>query len=199
MSDETKAGGDPGTITTEAPPAAPAPAPVAPPASGDSEQLERNAKAERLELSVRRAASEAGLPEAKVQEILAATRDKSEAAAITEVVRAYRQTVEEAAPTHAGNPARMAVTRDSGDTLVRAFHDEIERRVGLINAPTEAGKQVLGHSLLVRWCVVASIPPVTSPTCSPTSPISDCWRAMRKKLLHGARWPGNATCRTLRV
>jgi hypothetical protein len=148
MSDETKAGGDPGTITTEAPPAAPAPAPVAPPASGDSEQLERNAKAERLELSVRRAASEAGLPEAKVQEILTATRGQNEAAALMEVVRAYRQTVEEAAPTHAGNPARMAVTRDSGDTLVRAFHDEIERRVGLINAPTEAGKQVLGHSLL---------------------------------------------------
>jgi len=145
-SDETKAGGDPGTTIMEAPPIAPAS--VAPPVSGDGEQLERNAKEERIELSVRRAASEAGLPEAKVQEILAATRGQGETAAVTAVVRAYRQSVETSAPTYAGHPARVEVTRDSGDTLVRAFHDEIERRVGLIQAPTETGKQVLGHSLL---------------------------------------------------
>lgn len=143
MSDELKAGGDP---VTEAPLVVAEPA--APVQPEQSEEVQRTAADERLELVVRRAASEAKLPEETVQRILSDNRGRSQTDALMAVVREHRLAVEAKAPVHAGHPARVEVTRDSGDTLVRSFRDEIERRVGLIQGPTEAGKAVLGHSML---------------------------------------------------
>lgn len=139
MTDELKAGGDPVADTAVT---------VAPEPPAQSDDLQRTAADERLELVVRRAASEAKLSEETVQKILTANRGRGQTDALMAVVRAHRLAVEAAAPVHAGHPARVEVTRDSGDTLVRAFSDEIERRAGVIKSPTDAGKAVMGHSML---------------------------------------------------
>jgi hypothetical protein len=57
------------------------------------------------------------------------------------VVREHQRRVEDIAPVHAGHPARIEVTRDSGETLVRAFNSELERRAGLVSVPTDEGRQ----------------------------------------------------------
>jgi len=64
------------------------------------------------------------------------------------VVREFRTRLEREAPVTAGHPARIEVTRDSGETLVRAFNSELERRAGLINAPTDEGKAAYGLTCL---------------------------------------------------
>lgn len=141
MTDENKAGGDPAINAVQEP------APVAAaPAAEPSNEVERSAAELKLEVTVRRAASEAKLDEPIVQKIL--QENRTESAALTAVVRAYRDIVEAKAPAHAGHPARVEVTRDGGDTLVRSFNDELERRVGLITAPTEIGRQAMGLTML---------------------------------------------------
>lgn len=146
MSEENQAGGAPVEDTqaaaVEACPAVPSAAEPA------GEDVQRSAADERLELTVRRAASEARLPEETVQRILDENRGRSQTDALTAVVREMRLASEAKAPAHAGHPARVEVTRDSGETLVRAFSDELERRAGVIQQPTEIGKQALGLTAL---------------------------------------------------
>lgn len=146
MTDDIQAGGDPVIETPAAPAAAAEPVACAAPQPEADESVQR--AAEKLELVVRRAASEAKLPEETVQRILSENRGRSQVDAITAVVREHRIAVEAMAPVHAGHPARVAVTRDSGDTIVRAFSDELHRRAGLVNEPTEIGKQALGLTML---------------------------------------------------
>lgn len=147
MSEENQAGGAPvddNAQAAEAPAACPAPAAAEP----AGEDVQRSAADERLELTVRRAASEARLPEETVQRILTENRGRSQTEALTAVVREMRLASEAKAPAHAGHPARVEVTRDSGETLVRAFSDELERRAGVIQEPTDIGKQALGLTCL---------------------------------------------------
>lgn len=147
MTDETQAGGDPVIEDqTETQPEACA-APVAP-AAEPAEQVERSAADERLELAVRRAASEAKLDEPTIQRILADHRGRPQVEAVTAVVREFRTRLEREAPVTAGHPARIEVTRDGGDSIVRAFNSELERRAGLINAPTDEGKAAYGLTCL---------------------------------------------------
>lgn len=147
MTDENQAGGAPVDDNAQAAKAPVAcPAPVAAEPAG--EEVQRSAADERLELTVRRAASEARLPEETVQRILAENKGRSQLDAMTAVVREMRLASEAKAPVHAGHPARVEVTRDSGETLVRAFSDELERRAGVIQQPTEIGKQALGLTAL---------------------------------------------------
>lgn len=145
MTDENQAGGAP--VTEDTAPAA-AEAVATEPAAAPVAEVERSAADERLELVVRRAASEARLPEEDVVRILDENRGRSQTDALMAVVRAHRLRQEAAAPVHAGHPARVSVTRDSGESLVRAFGDELERRSGLINAPTEIGRQAYGLTAL---------------------------------------------------
>jgi hypothetical protein len=147
MSEENQAGGAPVEDNT---PAAEAPVACAAPVAAEpaGEDVQRSAADERLELTVRRAASEARLPEETVQRILNENRGRSQTDALTAVVREMRLETERRAPAHAGHPARVEVTRDSGDSLVRAFSDELERRAGVIDQPTEVGKQALGLTAL---------------------------------------------------
>lgn len=147
MTEENQAGGAP--VEDQAP-AVEAPAACAAPAAAEpaGEEVQRSAQDEKLELVVRRAASEARLNEETVQRILDANRGKSQTDALMAVVREHRLAIEAVAPTHAGHPARVAVTRDQGDTLVRAFSDELERRAGLHQQPTEIGKQAMGLTAL---------------------------------------------------
>lgn len=147
MTDDNQAGGAPAEDTSqaaEAPAACPAPAAIEP----AGEEVQRSAADERLELTVRRAASEARLPEETVQKILTENKGRSQTEALTAVVRELRLATEAKNPVHAGHPARVAVTRDQGDTLVRAFSDELERRAGILQQPTEIGKQAVGLTAL---------------------------------------------------
>ena len=147
MSEENQAGGSPVEDTQQA---AEAPAACSAPAAAEpaAEDVQRSAADEKLELVVRRAASEARLNEETVQRILTENRGKSQTEALTAVVREYRLEIERKNPVHAGHPARVAVTRDSGDTLVRAFNDELERRAGILQQPSDIGKQALGLTML---------------------------------------------------
>lgn len=147
MSEENQAGGSPVEDTQQA---AEAPAACSAPAAAEpaAEDVQRSAADEKLELVVRRAASEARLNEETVQRILTENRGKSQTEALTAVVREYRLEIERKNPVHAGHPARVAVTRDSGDTLVRAFNDELERRAGILQQPTDIGRQALGLTML---------------------------------------------------
>jgi hypothetical protein len=142
VTDNEQAGGDP--VTTEA--QATATTPVAPVATPEPpvEQvadLQRSAFDERRELNVRRAASHARLDEATITRILTETKGRPETEAMIAVVREHQRFVEATAPTTAGHPARIEVTRDGGDTLMRAFNSELERRTGVINAPTDESRQ----------------------------------------------------------
>lgn len=146
MTEENQAGSAPvDDIQEAAVEACPAVPPAAEPAGDD---VQRSAADERLELTVRRAASEARLPEETVRRILDENRGKGQTDALMAVVREVRIATEAKAPAHAGHPARVEVTRDSGDSLVRAFSDELERRAGVIQQPTEIGKQALGLTAL---------------------------------------------------
>jgi hypothetical protein len=143
MSEELKAGGDP-VITAEpvaAPVAAAQPEAVV-------EQVERSSADEKLELAVRRAASEAKLDEPTVQRILADHRGRPQTEAVIAVVREYTRQLEERAPAHAGHPARVEVTRDAGDSLIRGFQDHLEYRVNAIDKPTDNGRRFMGRSIL---------------------------------------------------
>lgn len=64
--------------------------------------------AERLELTVRRAATEARLPAETVEALVTETRGRSQTEAMTAVVRELRLMTEAKAPAHAGHPARFA-------------------------------------------------------------------------------------------
>jgi hypothetical protein len=116
-------------------------------------QLEQ-LRAETLELKrearVREAGQLAGLDAAQVAEVLEATRGKSIEESVIEVVRRHRVAVEAAAPVHAGHPARTAlsVSRDEGETVVRSYEAELERRAGILKAPSEVGKAALGLTAL---------------------------------------------------
>lgn len=148
MTLETQAGGDPVINNIEASPAIEPEACTAPVAESD-DAVQRSA-ADRMELTVRRAASEAQLPEEAVQRILSENRGRSTTDALTAVVRELKRAKEAAGPVHAGHSAGapIQVSRDSGDTIVRAFSDELHRRAGLMNEPTDIGKQALGLSML---------------------------------------------------
>lgn len=129
--------------------------PVAAVAGMDEAKAQLEAlRAETLELKrenrVRDAAGQMGLTAEQVAEILQVTRGKAIDESVMEVVRRHRVAVETANPVHAGHPARtpLGVTRDEGETLVRSFNDELERRAGLVTAPTEIGRASLGLTAL---------------------------------------------------
>ncbi len=142
VTDNEQAGGDPVTTETQAaavPPVAPLATPE-PPVEQVAD-LQRSAFDERRELNVRRAASHARLDEATITRILTETKGRPETEAMIAVVREHQRFVEAKAPTTAGHPARIEITRDGGDTLMRAFNSELERRTGVINAPTDESRQ----------------------------------------------------------
>ena len=93
------------------------------------------------ELHIRRAAGAGGLPEATVQALIRTTAGKDRPGVMVEVVRAARLKVEAASPVAAGHPARVEVTRDAGDTLLRGFQEGIDARCRATKQPTDLGRQ----------------------------------------------------------
>jgi len=133
------AGGDPAaTATLEAaavtePTTTPAPVAAQAPEPG-SDDVAR-------ELHIRRAAGAGGLTEYTVQELIRTTAGKDLPGVMVEVVRAARVAVEAKSPVAAGHPARVEVTRDAGDTLLRGFQEGIDARCRAIKQPTDLGRQ----------------------------------------------------------
>jgi hypothetical protein len=93
------------------------------------------------ELHIRRAAGAGGLTESTVQELIRSTAGKDLPGVMVEVVRAARVAVEAKSPVAAGHPARVEVTRDAGDTLLRGFQEGIDARCRVIKQPTDLGRQ----------------------------------------------------------
>lgn len=91
------------------------------PKDPQAERLER--AAEKLELTIRRAAAEARLSPELTQQIVdehRASGDKT--AALTAVVRAYREEIERKWPAHAGHPARVATPTGQPGGLEGVIH-----------------------------------------------------------------------------
>ena len=103
------------------------------------------------ELHIRRAAGAADLPETKVQELIRSTAGKDLPGIMVEVVRAARVAIEAKAPVGAGHPARIAVTRDAGDTLLRGISAGLQARIrpGLLKGEAaDLGREYRSYTLL---------------------------------------------------
>ena len=131
------AGGDPAATATSEPAAVieptPSPAVTQAPEPGPDDVTR--------ELHIRRAAGAGNLPEATVQELIRTTAGKDLPGVMVEVVRATRLKTEAASPVAAGHPARIEVTRDAGDTLLRGFQEGIDARCRAVKEPTDLGRQ----------------------------------------------------------
>ena len=143
----------PMTDTTDQPGSAPAvtatpdPAPVVAPATSSVAPAAADDSIAR-ELHIRRAAGAAGLGEDQVMELCRTTAGKSLPDVMIDVARAARQAVEAKAPVAAGHPARVEVTRDGGDTLLRGISESLAARVQPGKPPTDLGRQYRGFTLL---------------------------------------------------
>lgn len=143
----------PMTDTTDQPGSAPA-VTATPDPTPDAASVAAPAAAEPMgdditrELYIRRAAGAAGLSEDRVVELCRYTAGKPLADVMVDVARAARQSIEAKAPATAGHPARVEVTRDSGDTLVRAIGESLALRVQPGKAVTDLGRKFLGYSMM---------------------------------------------------
>ena len=103
------------------------------------------------ELHIRRAAGAADLSETTVQDLIRTTAGKDLPGVMVEVVRAARLNTEAASPVVAGHPARVDVTRDAGDTLLRGITAGLQARIrpGLLKGEAaELGREYRSYTLL---------------------------------------------------
>jgi hypothetical protein len=133
------AGGDP--AATAIPEAAAVTEPTSIPAPIAAQAPEPGPDDVARELHIRRAAGAGGLTESTVQELIRTTAGKDLPGVMVEVVRAARLKTEAASPVAAGHPARVEVTRDAGDTLLRGFQEGIDARCRAVKDPTDLGRQ----------------------------------------------------------
>jgi hypothetical protein len=141
------AGGDPAaTVTLEA---AAVIEPTPPPAVAQAPDPGPDDVAR--ELHIRRAAGAADLSETTVQDLIRTTAGKDLPGVMVEVVRAARLKTEATSPVAAGHPARVEVTRDSGDTLLRGITAGLQARIrpGLLKGEAaELGREYRSYTLL---------------------------------------------------
>ena len=149
MTSQLQAGGAP-AVTTEvqpvaaaAPVAVPAPAPTPNPepvaASTDSVTV----AALRRENDIRRCAASAGLAPDVVQGMVDNGKPFTEIA--MDIVSAHAAGLSQSA---AGHPARIQVTRDSGDSVMAGIGEMLHARINPGTAIGEAGQQYRGYSLM---------------------------------------------------
>ena len=144
--DLTKAGGDPAPIDAQrSVDPAPQPQPVAA-ASADAE-LQRTATELRRERDLLRLGQDAGLTAEQTQALIDSGKPVMECS--REAVRLMRQRIE--GDTVIGHPARVEVTRDSGDTLLRGIAAGLEARVrpGVLKGEAaDLGREYRSYTLL---------------------------------------------------
>ncbi len=143
------AGGDPAATATPA--AAAVTEPTTIPAPIDAQAPELGLDDVARELHIRRAAGVGGLTESTVQELIRTTAGKDLPGVMVEVVRTARVAVEAKSPVAAGHPARVEVTRDAGDTLLRGISAGLQARIrpGLLKGEAaELGREYRSYTLL---------------------------------------------------
>ncbi len=132
MTPENKAGGDP-AVTDAQRSADPSPQPQPVPAAGADVELQRTAAELRRERDLLRLGQDAGLTSEQTDELIRSGKTVTECS--REAVRLMRLRLEggdvraEGGPAALGHPARVEVTRDSGDTLLRGISLGLEARV----------------------------------------------------------------------
>jgi hypothetical protein len=151
--DLTKAGGDPAPIDAQRS-ADPSPSP-APVAAADTE-LQRTASELRRENEILRLGRDAGLTDAQTDELVRSGKTVTECS--REAIRLMRLRLENGdtraddGPAPLGHPARVEVTRDSGDTLMRGIAAGLEARVRpgvrLEGEAAELGREYRSYTLL---------------------------------------------------
>lgn len=150
--DLTKAGGDPAPIDAQRS-ADPSPAP-APVAAADAE-LQRTASELRRENEILRLGRDAGLTDAQTDELVRSGKSINECS--REAIRLMRLRLEGGdtraadGPAPLGHPARVEVTRDSGDTLLRGISLGLEARVrpgALKGDDAELGREFRSYTLM---------------------------------------------------
>jgi len=151
MTMQSQAGGAPAATievqpvaaaTSEAAPvSAQASVPVSAAASSDSVTI----AALRREADIRRCAAQAGLTADVVQAMVDGGKPFTEVA--MDIVTAHASVIEGRAGA-AGHPARIQVTRDSGDTVMAGISDMLAARINPGTALSDAGKQFRGYSLM---------------------------------------------------
>jgi hypothetical protein len=150
--DLTKAGGDPAPIDAQrSADSNPSPAPVA---AADTE-LQRTASELRRENEILRLGRDAGLTDAQTDELVRSSKSVTECS--REAVRLMRLRLEGGdtraadGPAPLGHPAQIAVTRDSGDTLMRGISLGLEARVRpgtLKGDDADLGREFRSYTLL---------------------------------------------------
>jgi hypothetical protein len=150
--DLTKAGGDPAPIDAQRS-ADPSPSP-APVAAADTE-LQRTASELRRENEILRLGRDAGLTDAQTDELVRSGKTVTECS--REAVRLMRLRLEGGdtraadGPAPLGHPAQIAVTRDSGDTLLRGISLGLEARIRpgtLKGDDADLGREFRSYTLL---------------------------------------------------
>jgi hypothetical protein len=150
--DLTKAGGDPAPIDAQRS-ADPSPSP-APVAAADTE-LQRTASELRRENEILRLGRDAGLTDAQTDELVRSGKTMTECS--REAVRLMRLRLEGGdvraadGPAPLGHPAQIAVTRDSGDTLMRGISLGLEARIRpgtLKGDDADLGREFRSYTLL---------------------------------------------------
>jgi hypothetical protein len=149
MTDDIQAGGDPAPIDAQRADSTPAAAPAV-----DTE-LQRTASELRRERDLLRLGQEAGLTAEQTDELIRSGKSVTECS--REAVRLMRIRLEggdvraDGGPAPLGHPARVDVTRDSGDTLLRGISLGLEARVrpGVLKGDdAELGREFRSYTLL---------------------------------------------------
>ena len=150
MTDEMKAGGDPAPIDVErSVDSTPTPVPAV-----DTE-LQRTAADLRRERDLLRLGQDAGLSTEQTDELIRSGKTVTECS--REAVRLMRIRLEggdvraDDGPAALGHPARVSVTRDSGDTLLRGISAGLEARIRPVVAKgddAELAREYRSYSLL---------------------------------------------------
>jgi hypothetical protein len=149
--DLTKAGGDPAIDAQRSADPSPSPQPVP---AVDTE-LHRTASELRRERDLLRLGQDAGLTSEQTDELISSGKTVTECS--REAVRLMRLRLEggdtraKDGPAPLGHPAQIAVTRDSGDTLLRGISLGLEARVrpGVLKGEdAELGREFRGYTLL---------------------------------------------------
>jgi hypothetical protein len=157
MTEDMKAGGDPAPIDAQRS-ADPTPTPVP---AVDAE-LQRTASELRRERDLLRLGQDAGLTSEQTDELIRSGKTVTECS--REAVRLMRLRLEggdvrsEDGPAALGHPARVEVTRDSGDTLLRGISAGLEARIrpGVLKGEAaELGREFRSYTLLelARQCL----------------------------------------------
>jgi hypothetical protein len=150
MTDDIQAGGDPAMIDAQRADSTPTP-----PAPAVDTELQRTASELRRERDLLRMGQEAGLTSEQTDELIRSGKTIAECS--REAVRLMRLRLEGGdvrdpdGPEPLGHPARVSVTRDSGDTLLRGIAAGLEARVrpGVLKGEAaELGREFRSYSLL---------------------------------------------------